>query len=153
MTKGQLTPEQGKIDAEFPVKHITYQLDETLNKFDEYYISVDFDRVSENIVQIEYFDFGNGKYVLNKKAAKVGGAKGGGDFEVKDDGYRKTKAGAKKKTGNNNDNTDTKANPLFASLNQGTGITSGLKKVTKDMKTKNQPNRSGKVAAKKSKVS
>ena len=120
-------------------------MDETLNKFDEYYISVDFDRVSENIVQIEYFDFGNGKYVLNKKAAKVGGAKGGGDFEVKDDGYGKTKAGAKKKTGNDNDNTDTKANPLFASLNKGTGITSGLKKVTKDMKTKNQPNRYGYV--------
>jgi len=37
------------------------------------------------------------------------------------------------------------ANPLFAQLNKGGDITKGLNKVTSDMKTKNQPNRSGKV--------
>jgi len=47
----------------------------------------------------------------------------------------------KQEDNNNNDN----ANPLFAQLNQGTAITKGLNKVTKEMKTKNQPNRSGKV--------
>jgi len=34
---------------------------------------------------------------------------------------------------------------LFAEINQGTDITRGLKNVTADMKTKNKPNRSGKV--------
>ena len=36
---------------------------------------------------------------------------------------------------------ESKANPLFASLNQGGNVTKGLKKVTKDMKTKNRADR------------
>mmetsp|Transcript_96607 Transcript_96607/g.118364 ORF Transcript_96607/g.118364 Transcript_96607/m.118364 type:complete len:213 (+) Transcript_96607:42-680(+) len=43
---------------------------------------------------------------------------------------------------------ESKANPLFASLNKGGNVTKGLKKVTKDMKTKNRTDRTGKVTIK-----
>ena len=36
-------------------------------------------------------------------------------------------------------------NAVFAELNKGTAVTSGLRKVTADMKTKNRADRSGKV--------
>eukprot|EP01084_Bolivina_argentea_P108748 194368_1 len=71
----------------------------------------------------------------NKGKGKIGGGGDGG-------------AAASKSGGDDGGGGD-----LFSALNKGTGITSGLKKVTKEMKTKNQPNRSGKVSAAPSKTS
>ena len=71
MTKGFLTPQLGKIEQAFPVKHLTYLLDEGLDKFDPKHISIDFDRVTENIVEIEYFSYGKDQiYKWGKKVKK-----------------------------------------------------------------------------------
>ena len=68
MTKGQLTPQLGNVEKAFPLKHLTYILDEDLDKFDMAHISKDFDRITENIVEIQYFEFGpNQTYKWAKK--------------------------------------------------------------------------------------
>eukprot|EP00484_Ammonia_sp_Unknown_P026276 CAMPEP_0197047190 /NCGR_PEP_ID=MMETSP1384-20130603/22716_1 /TAXON_ID=29189 /ORGANISM="Ammonia sp." /LENGTH=186 /DNA_ID=CAMNT_0042479071 /DNA_START=86 /DNA_END=646 /DNA_ORIENTATION=- len=71
MTKGQLTPQLGHVENAFPVKHLTYIIDEELDKFDMEHISKDFDRVTENLVEIEYFEYGpNQTYKWAKKVKK-----------------------------------------------------------------------------------
>jgi len=75
MTKGFLTPRLGQIDDIFPVKHLSYDIDENLTKFDQKTIANDFLRVSDNKVEASTFDFGpnqsyqaqNQKIVKNNK--------------------------------------------------------------------------------------
>jgi len=78
MTKGFLTPRLGSIDELFPVKHLSYDIDENLTKFDQKSIATDFLRVSDNKVEASSFDFGpnqvyqsqNQKIVNNNKQPK-----------------------------------------------------------------------------------
>lgn len=58
MTKGFVTPRLGAIDDIFPVKHLSYDIDENLTKFDQKSIANDFLRVSDNKVEASSFDFG-----------------------------------------------------------------------------------------------
>jgi len=58
MTKGFLTPRLGSVDEIFPVKHLSYDIDENLTKFDQKSIATDFLRVSDNKVEASSFDFG-----------------------------------------------------------------------------------------------
>lgn len=58
MTKGFLTPRLGAIDDIFPVKHLSYDIDENLTKFEQKSIANDFLRVSDNKVEASSFDFG-----------------------------------------------------------------------------------------------
>lgn len=58
MTKGALTPRLGAIDNAFPVKHISYDIDENLQKFDQKSIATAFLRVTENMVEPSRFEFG-----------------------------------------------------------------------------------------------
>eukprot|EP01084_Bolivina_argentea_P280915 480507_1 len=68
MTKGHLTPRLGKIELQFPVKHLAYMIDEQLDKFDMKHMSIDFDRNTENIVEIDHFEYGpNQTYKWAKK--------------------------------------------------------------------------------------
>jgi len=70
MTKGFLTPRLGSIDDVFPVKHLSYDIDENLTKFDQKTIANDFLRVSDNKVEASSFDFGPNQ-IYNSQPEKV----------------------------------------------------------------------------------
>jgi len=70
MTKGFLTPRLGSIDDSFPVKHLSYDIDENLTKFDQKSIANDFLRVSDNKVDASTFDFGPNQ-IFNSQSEKV----------------------------------------------------------------------------------
>jgi len=77
-------------------------------------------------------------------ATSGAGGAGSGDAEQKEAAAApKKKSAAKKKKGGGG------MGAVFGELNKGLSVTKGMKKVTKDMKTKNRADRAGKVTVKK----
>jgi len=58
MLRAKLTTHIDSIADVFPVKHLSYTLDEDFAKFDHQNVAKEFDRVSENIVQASAYNFG-----------------------------------------------------------------------------------------------
>jgi len=78
-------------------------------------------------------------------AKGASGASGGGGAEEQKEAAASKQKGGKKKVGGGGPAGGGMA-AVFGDLNKGLSVTKGMKKVTKDMKTKNRKDRSGKVS-------